>query len=100
MDYSNVSRWTERFKRGRESTSDLPREGRPSSARSQRSRQRAEQLILADGCMTVEQIALKTGVSKGTAFRIIRDDLQMAKVNGRWVPRMLDDKVIIDHPSV
>jgi len=33
LDYSNVNRWKAKFKKGRVSSTDLPRPGRPSSSR-------------------------------------------------------------------
>ena len=73
------------------SSTDLPRPGRPRSSRTDFNKERVENLILSDCRVTAEDICAHTGLTHGTVIRIIKEDLQMTKVNARWVPKMLDD---------
>ncbi|XP_018405693.1 PREDICTED: uncharacterized protein LOC108782041 [Cyphomyrmex costatus] len=45
--------------------------------------------ILADGRTKRSEAAEIVGVSYGTAFNILHDNLEMKKLSGRWVPRLL-----------
>src|SRR5215469_15123515 len=48
LDYSNVNRWMTKFKKGRVSSTDLPRPGQPCSSRTDTNKERVENLILSD----------------------------------------------------
>ena len=72
LDYSNVNRWMAKFKKGRVSSTDLPRPGRPSSSRTDANKERVENLILSDRRVTVEDICAHTGLTHGTVMRIIK----------------------------
>jgi len=91
LDYNNVNRWMEKFKKRRVSSTDLPHPGLPSSSCTDASKERVENLILSDRRVTVEGSCAHTGLTHGTVMRIIKEDLQMTKVNAPWVPKMLDD---------
>ena len=45
-----------------------------------------------NGHVTIEQICLQTGLTNGTVIRIIKEDLKIAKVNAKCVPKMLGEK--------
>jgi len=60
LDYSNVNRWMAKFKKGRVSSTDLPRPGRPYSSRTDANKERVENLILSDLRVTVEDICAHT----------------------------------------
>ena len=91
LDYSNLNRWMAKFKKGRVSSTDLPRQGRLSSSRTDANKEGVENVILSDRRVTVEDICAHTGLTHGTVMRIIKEDLQMTKVSARWVPEVLDD---------
>ena len=91
LDYSNVNRWMAKFKMGSVSSTDLPRPGRPCSSRTNANKKHVENLILSDRRVTVEDICVHTGLTRGTVMRIIQEDLQMTKVRASWLPKMLDD---------
>lgn len=89
--YSTVARWCAEFKRGRTSTNDDPRTGRPTSAVTQQMIKKVENIVLADRRVTIRFIAEELKISIGSVHNIIHDHLGMKKVSARWVPRMLSD---------
>ena len=60
LDYSNVNRWMAKFKKGRVSSTDLLRPGRPSSSRTDVNKELVENLILSDRRVTVEDMCSYT----------------------------------------
>ena len=80
LDYSSVSRWMAKFKKGRVSSTDLPRPGRPSSSRMDANKERVENLILSNRRVAVEDICTHMGLTHGTVMRINEEDLQMTQV--------------------
>ena len=91
LDCSNVNRWMAKFKKGRVSSTDLPRPGRPCSSHMDANKERVANLILSDHRVTVEDICAHTGLTHGTVMRIIKEDLQVTKVSACWMPKMLDN---------
>ncbi|KAJ7341216.1 hypothetical protein JRQ81_005068 [Phrynocephalus forsythii] len=50
---------------------------------------KVEAAILDDRRSTMERVMAETGLSYGTAWRIIHEELHMNKVSARWVARLL-----------
>lgn len=92
LPYSTVARWCAEFKRGRTSTNDDPRSGRPATSVSEEIIKKVEKIVLADRRVTVRFVAEELKISIGSIFNIIHDHLGMRKVSARWVPRMLTDE--------
>jgi len=69
-----------KFKKGRVSSTDLPRPGRLCSSRTDANKECVENLILSDRQVTVDDICAHTGLTHGTVMRIIKEDLQMTKL--------------------
>ncbi|KAG5333431.1 SETMR methyltransferase, partial [Acromyrmex heyeri] len=74
---TTVRYWFNEFKRGHSSVFDEERPGRP------------PRHVLADRRTKVYEVAEAVGVSYGTAFNILHDNLGMKKLSARWVPRLL-----------
>ena len=47
--------------------------------------------------LTIDEIQVETGMSRGTIERIISDYLQLRKITARWVPNRLTDAQRIEH---
>ena len=86
---SLVFRWHKMFKDGRDELKDERRTGR------RKSRvdfvDAVRDVIYGDRRMTVRDICNETGMSYGTVYRILTDELHMRKVCARWIPRLLTD---------
>ena len=86
---ATIYRWIAEFQRGRESTEDVHRCGRPVDACTEGNVQRVNDVIMTDRRVTVRYVAECLKLSYGTTYHIITDILAYNKVCARWVPRML-----------
>ncbi|MEE4247135.1 MAG: hypothetical protein V2I33_17110 [Kangiellaceae bacterium] len=87
--YSTVKNWMAEFKRGRQSTVDAHRAGRPCEAITQETIAKVQEIVDSDGRSSIRHIAEITRLLTGTVHSIITDSLRMRKLSARWVPRML-----------
>ena len=76
LNQRNVYKWIKRFKEGRTSIKDEPRQGRPSEVNPPEKQQAVNDLILAERRITVEEISQQLDISTGTAHHIIREVLK------------------------
>ncbi len=86
---SVVYDWIKRFKDGRDDLKDDPREGRPSTAKNERTVALVQNLVDKDRRITIDMIANETGISHGSAFSILNENLSLRKLSARWVPKAL-----------
>ena len=63
--------------------------GRPTDVISQEMIDRVERLVLNDRRIKVAKLASECGISVGSVYTIIHEQLCMSKVSARWVPRNL-----------
>ena len=84
-----VYRWIRRFKDGRGDLEDDPRGGRPSTSKNAQNIELVRNLIEEDRRITVNQIANELGISFGSTFSILTEDLGFSKLSARWVPKAL-----------
>ncbi|KAJ4437672.1 hypothetical protein ANN_17817 [Periplaneta americana] len=97
---SVVFRWHRRFLQGRDSLEDDVRTGRPQTIRTERKIQEVATLVRANCSQSVDDIEATVGVSHGTCYKILSDDLNMSRVTQHSVPRILsqdqrDDRMTI-----
>ena len=79
--------WMNDFKRGRTSTKDEPRSGRPVEVTTPQMIEKIHGLIMKDSQMKVREIAGIVGISGDRVHNILRDKLKMQKLGKRWVPQ-------------
>ncbi|KAJ4445723.1 hypothetical protein ANN_12408 [Periplaneta americana] len=84
----------------RNSLEDDVRTGRPQTIRTERKIQEVATLVRANRSQSVDDIAATVGVSHGTCYKILSDDLNMSRVTQHSVPRILsqdqrDDRMTI-----
>lgn len=85
---ATVYNWVAEFKRGRTSTTDDPRPGRPCEATTE-DVEKIRNLILDDRRMKVRELAEAVHISTERVWNIIHQKLHMKKLTARWVPRLL-----------
>ena len=86
---SVVYDWIKRFKDGREDLKDNPRNGRSSPATNERTVALVQNLVDEDRRITIDMIANETGISHGSAFSILNENLGLSELSARWVPKAL-----------
>ena len=87
--FSTISFWVSEFKRGRTSTSDEPRTGRPKTATNDEMVDKVHDVVLADRRLKLKEIAETIGISEERVGHILHEILGMKKLSARWVPRLL-----------
>jgi histone-lysine N-methyltransferase SETMAR len=89
--YTTVQTWASRFKEGRSSVEDDPRSGRPSSSVTGNTSATVRELINKDPFLTLDEVAEAVGISHGSAYRLLHDELGMRKLCSRWIPHLLTE---------
>jgi len=92
MKSSTIRKWVKRFRDGRESCEDDPREGRPSTARTDENVARVLAAVRNDRRKEVRMIAGELGLPKSSVHNILTQNLGMKKVCAKIVPRVLMDE--------
>ena len=87
--YSKVKYWVAEFKRGRQSTKDDGRSGRPADVTTPEMIDLVHKTVLQDRRMTIRQIGDIVGINHTAVENILANVLGMKKISARWVPRML-----------
>lgn len=100
MNQVTFYKWYKAFEEGRESIADEPREGRPSTSRTEVLQNTAAAIVREDRRMTIRELAACLDISIGSAFSIMHDDLAMRRVSSRWVPRLLTPEQMQHRVSV
>ena len=87
--FTTVKTWVADFKRGRTSTIDAERPGRPKTATTEEMVLKVQKVVLSDRRLKLVEIADIVGISKERTHHILCEVLQMRKLSARWVPRLL-----------
>ena len=80
---------TRDLKVGRDSVDDNPRSGRPTTSKTDDCVARVRELIRANRRLTIRELSVEVGVSYGTCQAILTQDLNMRRVDAKFVPRIL-----------
>ncbi|KAG5343812.1 SETMR methyltransferase, partial [Acromyrmex heyeri] len=86
---TTVRYWFNEFKRDRSSVFDEERPDHSADVITEEIVEKVHDMILADRRTKVYEVAEAVGVSYGTAFNILHDNLGIKKLSARWVPRLL-----------
>ncbi|UYV72295.1 hypothetical protein LAZ67_9002491, partial [Cordylochernes scorpioides] len=86
---TTVFEWHSRFKAGRISIEDDPRQGRPTFQRTDENVQKITDLIKENPRTTLLELEQDTGISKTTIGRIVTEDLRLKKTPAKFIPRFL-----------
>lgn len=94
-----VYAWIKRFKEGREGLQDDPREGRPSTSKNEHNVELVRNLVAEDNQITVDAVASEVGISHGSAFSILTQELGLRKPLARWVPKTFSEDHLAQTPD-
>ena len=90
--YNTVAKWSRWFRKGREYIQDQLRPaGRSVTETIPEHIEEVPCLIDGNLHLTIDEIQVETGISRGTIERIISDHLQLKKLTARWAPNILTD---------
>ncbi|XP_011148888.2 putative uncharacterized protein FLJ37770 [Harpegnathos saltator] len=90
--FATVYNWVNEFKRGRTSTKDEHRSGRPVEVTTPEMIDKIHDMVLNDRRIKVREIVEATGISQGTVFSILHEKLGVKKISVRWMPHLLSVK--------
>ncbi|KAG5316919.1 SETMR methyltransferase, partial [Pseudoatta argentina] len=91
--FVTVYNWVNEFKRGRTSTCDALRSGRPIEAATPEIIDKVHDIVLID-----RRVSASLLKPHGTVISILHEQLDMKKLSEKWVPRLLtvDHKITVD----
>ncbi|UYV76155.1 hypothetical protein LAZ67_13002887 [Cordylochernes scorpioides] len=89
---TTVFEWHSRFKAGRISIEDDPRQGRPKFQRTDENVQKITDLIKENPRTTLLELEQDTGISKTTIGTIVTEDLKLKKTPAKFIPRFLTNE--------
>ncbi|UYV68867.1 hypothetical protein LAZ67_6001370 [Cordylochernes scorpioides] len=89
---TTVFEWHSRFKAGRISIEDDPRQGRPTFQRTDENVQKITDLIKENPRTTLLELEQDTGISKTTIGRIVTEHLRLKKTPAKFIPRFLTNE--------
>ncbi|UYV65139.1 K02A2.6-like [Cordylochernes scorpioides] len=81
-----------KFKAGRISIEDDPRQGRPTFQKTDENVQKITDLIKENPRTTLLELEQDTGISKTTIGRIVTEDLRLKKTPAKFIPRFLTNE--------
>lgn len=87
----SVYEWIEKFKSGRTSINHQEGAGRPLTSTTDLKIQQAQEMILTNRRVKIDEVACSLQISHGSAHEIIHDKLGFRKVCARWVPKDLTE---------
>lgn len=91
MSKTQAYGWYKAFKEAREVVVDLPRSGRPPTARNDENINKIQKLMLEAGArMSLRELAQEMNISFKSVHNILTDILGMKRVAGRLVPKELN----------
>lgn len=96
MSRSAFYSWVARFRDGRNDVHNRHGRGRPACIVTPQMVKNVESYIMKDRRVTLQEVANRFSISKGSVFKIVRDNLGLSKVSARWVPKQLsaDQKLV------
>ena len=86
-----IAKWCQMFEDGRTNVTDGLRVGQPSTVNTSDNAGRVNEIILANRCVKIKEIASELNIAYGSASVLIHDQLGYRKVCARWVLRVLSD---------
>ena len=92
VSYSTVAEWLQRFRRGRISSKDDLRMGRPTTVVTDKNIDAVGMLIKENPHISIRHIAWEVDLSYGVVSSIIHEELKTKKLCARWIPHELREE--------
>lgn len=89
MSKTRVFEWAKRFKEGRESLDDDPREGAPVTSCTAANVDRLRALITSDRHLNIRALSAQLNINKESVRKMLHDNLNMRKIGAKMVPKLL-----------
>ncbi|XP_057658478.1 histone-lysine N-methyltransferase SETMAR-like [Diorhabda carinulata] len=89
LSRARVFAWHKQFVEGRERVENESHDRRPRTSITAGNIDSVRQLVEGDRRLTTSDIAIKVGISYGSTYSILSEELGYRKVCARWVPRLL-----------
>lgn len=90
MSQNRTFVWHKDFKEGRESVSDMPRSGRPSTSTTDENIASVKNLVMENRSISIREIAALLDISFGSTEHILTEILGMKRIEARLVPKELN----------
>ena len=87
LNLMTIRRWMKKFDDGQDNINDSTRSGRP---KKNHLILPIKKLLEENPYLSTKKMGEKLGVSKETINRILKEDLDMKKINFKWIPYVLD----------
>jgi transposase len=89
VSYRLVRNWIAKFNSGLDSIQDVSRSGRRPTAVTPNNISKISNILKSDARYTSPEIAQMTGISEGSARRILKKNLGLSRKVARWIPHIL-----------
>ena len=89
MSIIPIKEWYNRFKDGSTSVDSEPRHSRPSTSRNDNVINQVQTLVMQDRHITVRELADEVGVSTGSLYTSLSEDLGLRRVSAKFLPKLL-----------
>lgn len=89
---STVHLWYQQFKNGRVSIENGEKSGRPRTSRDPDHVFQVRSLVRSNRRLTIREMASTLNLSYGSVQTILTEDLKMARVSAKFVPKLLTDE--------
>ena len=63
--------------------------GRPNTSRNKEVIEKVHQIVMKDCCLTLRKIVEEVGISRGSIYPILAEDLGMGRVSVKFIPKLL-----------
>ena len=93
LSRARVFEWHKRFREGREDVDDEEGRWRPNSSVNDDTMAAVEQVLHENPRLSVGNVAVTVGISKGSCHQILKEELGLSRVCARWFPRLLSPEM-------
>ena len=92
LSRDSIFRWSRDFKKGKSGISDGRGKATPRQTNTKKNIDAVKALIDRDCRISIEEIAESVGISSGSVWNILHNDLGLRKLSARWIPHILTDE--------